>query len=67
MKMKENDNAPKDVITVKRRKNLALEWTQNNLKKTSTDMLLDYCYAFGLLLKPSSLKKFVKEVSLSDL
>ena len=43
----------KSKITSKRVKNLASEWNKNN--NTSSHMLLDHCYAFGL--SASSLRK----------
>ena len=38
-------------------------WLRNGTKNnnTSSHMLLDHCYAFGLLLWPSGLKKFFEE------
>ena len=42
-------------------KNLTSEWKPKR-KNTSSHMLLDHCYAFSLLLWPSSLKKkFIQE------
>ena len=47
--------------TSKRNKNLTSERNRKN-NNTSSHMLLDHCYAFGLSLKPSVLKKkFLKE------
>ena len=44
-------------------------WLPNGTKNnnTSTHMLLDHCYAFGLSMKPSVLKKFLEEGDTRDL
>ena len=42
-------------------KNVSNIWLRNGAKNnnTSSHMLLDHCYAFGLLLYPSGLKSFL--------
>ena len=58
LKIRKNDQVQKNV------KNASKIWLRNGTKNNNTcsHMLLDHCYAFSLLLKPSGLnKKFLKE------
>ena len=58
IKIRQNDEVQKDI------KNTSKIWLRNGTKSNniSSHMLLDHCYAFGLSLKPSGLKKkFVEE------
>ena len=64
IKIRQNDEVQKDV------KNASKIWLRNGTKNnnTSSHILLDHCYPFGLSLKPSGLKKkFLEEGDPRDL